>query len=294
MAEFPNTIQSQYGDLFFIEHVPDAGDQRVWVILLNSGLQSRTGPRRLYVHIARKLAELGYGVVRTDLPGVGDSNGPMPPTHFDLHDPTAVRDVVRYVVETHGPEKVVLAGLCAGARVSIKAASLNPEVDGVVALSMPTFTSSPGSERSPEEPKHRISKTVAAKNVSRLRNIFRNKRLIELSFWRQYMNPKRAIKEVMYIGRSVAYLATSGMRKSHISHFVTLLKKYVEGPRKIAFIFGDRDKIICDEFRELALDVGSDDVAIVPDGTHTFSTYSSHRQVVTEICQWLARNFPSR
>ena len=111
----PKYIESRFGRMFLIEHLPDGDGPNAWVIALNAGLQNRTGPRRLYVHLARHLAERGIGVVRVDLPGVGDSDGPPPRAHFDCHDPADVRNVIDYVDISHKPSCVMLLGLCAGA-----------------------------------------------------------------------------------------------------------------------------------------------------------------------------------
>lgn len=290
--ETPTSIESKYGNMFLIEHCDEGSKPKSWVIALNSGLQCRTGPRRLYVHLARHLAEDGYGVTRVDLPGVGDSDGPTPPTHFDLHDPTNVRDVVEYVKKTHQPTDIILLGLCAGARAAIKAAQLNAEVSGVIALSMPTYTASPGSARSPEEPKYRLSKSVAQHNVDRLKNVVRTKNFMKLSIWRKYLNPKRTLKEIRRLSLSIWFLKTKRSHAHNLGRFISTLVSYASEGHRMLFLFGARDKIICDEFYELNLGISEDNFIIIPDGTHTFSTYSSHRQVVLETSHWLKSNFP--
>jgi hypothetical protein len=45
----------------------------VMFVLLNAGAVHRQGPFRLYVHLARRLAALGFSCVRFDQPGIGDS-----------------------------------------------------------------------------------------------------------------------------------------------------------------------------------------------------------------------------
>src|SRR5688572_22932114 len=49
--------------------VPDAP----FVLLWNVGLHHRVGPYRIYVDLARRLAEAGYGSLRFDTSGLGDS-----------------------------------------------------------------------------------------------------------------------------------------------------------------------------------------------------------------------------
>jgi alpha/beta superfamily hydrolase len=44
------------------------------VVLLNPGIVHRVGPGRIYVKIARALAEQGFTVLRFDFSGIGDSS----------------------------------------------------------------------------------------------------------------------------------------------------------------------------------------------------------------------------
>lgn len=294
MVETPTQIRSKFGDMLLIEHYDEEKKPKTWVLALNSGLQCRTGPRRLYVRLARHLAKQGYGVIRADLPGVGDSEGPTPPTHFDLHDPTNVRNIVEYVMTTHEPDNVVLLGLCSGARAAIKAGKLNPEVAGVIALSMPTYTASPGSTRSPEEPKNRLSRARGMRNVERLKNAFRKKKYADLSVWRKYLNPIRAAKEIRRQVLSIWFLKFNPNGSNHLGYFISTLVSYSKECNRVLFLFGERDKILCDEFRELGLDLALGNVVEIPDGTHTFSTYSSHRQVIEEASRWLGVHFSIR
>ena len=51
------------------------------VILLNAGVVHRSGPFRLHVEVARRLASLGYPCFRFDLAYLGDSAAPLPRSH---------------------------------------------------------------------------------------------------------------------------------------------------------------------------------------------------------------------
>lgn len=64
---------------FAILHEPETPRvPRVGVSLLNPGLKNRVAPNRLNVRLARRLAGLGYFVMRLDPPGIGDSGGDLP------------------------------------------------------------------------------------------------------------------------------------------------------------------------------------------------------------------------
>ena len=63
--------------LFGILSVPNGSDNAApAVILLNTGLETRVGPHRLYVPLARELSAQGHLVLRYDLGGIGDSEPP--------------------------------------------------------------------------------------------------------------------------------------------------------------------------------------------------------------------------
>ena len=59
--------------------IPSASGSPVGVVFLNSGLLHHVGPFRLYVDIARNLAELGLVSLRFDIGGLGDSSLPPNP-----------------------------------------------------------------------------------------------------------------------------------------------------------------------------------------------------------------------
>ena len=59
--------------LFGLLTEPVDGASGPTVIMLNAGLIHRIGPRRIHVHLARRLAASGLRVLRVDLSGIGDS-----------------------------------------------------------------------------------------------------------------------------------------------------------------------------------------------------------------------------
>lgn len=70
----------QFGEgkrLFGILTLPAAPDvARPVVVIPNTGFDHRVGPNRLHVQTARALAAAGYCVLRFDVSGLGDSDGP--------------------------------------------------------------------------------------------------------------------------------------------------------------------------------------------------------------------------
>lgn len=123
----------QVDGLTALRCAPAEGDSETVVVFLNSGAEPHIGPARAWVEYARELATHGYTCLRTDFSGWGESpdEGHQPGRPYDDH---CVADTQRIVASLRKRYKrVVLAGLCAGAWVALKAAQ-QIHVDGVFAL----------------------------------------------------------------------------------------------------------------------------------------------------------------
>ena len=105
------------------------------VILLNSGLIPRIGPNRVYVKIARRLAQKGFPVLRFDFSGVGDSV--IRPDHlsFALSSVAECRAAMDFLVEKTGARQFILSGICSGADAAFDTALADPQrVSGVIPI----------------------------------------------------------------------------------------------------------------------------------------------------------------
>jgi dienelactone hydrolase len=104
------------------------------VVFLNSGSEVHVGPGRAWVDYTRALAAAGAAALRVDWSGWGESpdRGHAPGRPYDQH---GVAETVRIVEATRaaGAQRVILAGLCAGAWMAVQAA-LHTKVDGVIAI----------------------------------------------------------------------------------------------------------------------------------------------------------------
>jgi pimeloyl-ACP methyl ester carboxylesterase len=91
------------------------GEDRPFIIVLNSGLVHRVGPFRQGVILARKLASRGFRVLRFDLSGFGDS----PPTKSNSPRQEQVvsdgRAAMEFLIAHYGATRFIVGGLCAGA-----------------------------------------------------------------------------------------------------------------------------------------------------------------------------------
>ena len=113
---------------------PSGGPGRGTVVWLNSGSEHHVGPGRAWVEYARELALDGYASLRVDFSGWGESpdRGHAPGRPYDQHGVEEVDEVVR-ALRAGGHRRIVVAGLCAGAWIALRAA-LDIELEGVVAI----------------------------------------------------------------------------------------------------------------------------------------------------------------
>ena len=125
------------GRLFGILTLPgvphrDARELPVFVFL-NAGLLHRVGPFRLYVRLGRELARMGFGSLRVDLAGKGDSS-PRPGLTSEQSVAADYEEIVGVLESRLGRVPIVLAGLCAGADHAIRLTLKDPRVLGMVLL----------------------------------------------------------------------------------------------------------------------------------------------------------------
>lgn len=126
-----------------IVHRPASSvDTGIGIVILPAGLKYRTGPHRLYVSFARRLAELGYTVLRADLPGIGESEsslgGDIKERWRAIENGEMAQwsiDVARQFSADEACNRCVFMGLCGGAVTSQIAAYRAPDViHGVISI----------------------------------------------------------------------------------------------------------------------------------------------------------------
>ncbi len=104
------------------------------VVFLNAGLLHRIGPHRLYVRMAREMANKGFSSLRFDLSGIGDSpsrTDGLPLRAAALHD---VQDALDFLAQTRELSSFILIGLCSGADLALRVALADNRVVGAVLI----------------------------------------------------------------------------------------------------------------------------------------------------------------
>jgi pimeloyl-ACP methyl ester carboxylesterase len=275
-------------------HLPAEPRTDVVVVHLSSGLQNRAGPHRIYVKTARRLAALGIASLRLDLRGVGDSSGRLEETHFDCHDAGVVPAVIDLLEREYGFARVVLLGLCAGARVAIKGAARDRRVDAVAAWGMP-IVSGPvnmpvreggGAYLSQREAKRQLREWLP--------------KLVNPGAWVRYLRKPEA---TLGDGWRMMTRALSGLLPARLRHeaspqqeFFQALDGYLAAGRAILLLYGEDDTLgrteLLDRFPALTRgEVPGCTYAVVPHGDHTFTRMVATDDVIARTADWLARRY---
>lgn len=84
------------------------------MVILNSGILHRAGASRIYVQIARALAEEGFTTLRFDFSGIGDSAVRKDSLPIEERFVTETSEAMDYLQTTIGTSRFIVGGLCSG------------------------------------------------------------------------------------------------------------------------------------------------------------------------------------
>jgi pimeloyl-ACP methyl ester carboxylesterase len=105
------------------------------VVFATAGIVHRVGPNRLYVRLARRLAEDGVASLRFDLSGIGDSGPRADALPYAESSVAEMREAMDALARETGVQRFVLVGLCAGTLTAFRTALQDERVSGLVLLS---------------------------------------------------------------------------------------------------------------------------------------------------------------
>lgn len=131
------------GRQFGILSLPRAGTLAATAVIFpNTGGNHHVGDGRMFVTLSRRLAGLGVAALRLDVSALGDSAGAKRQMSIPaIYSPGPRADVSAAVdwMRARGFQRIVLAGVCSGAFLSLQAALVNRGVDGLVMANLVKF-----------------------------------------------------------------------------------------------------------------------------------------------------------
>jgi len=136
-------VRNLVGVLTYLDNSTRSHNSNIGILLLNAGLIHHVGPGRIYVKIARKLAALGFLVMRFDMSGIGDSNVRSDQISQEEAVVSDTREAMDYLQHNYSVNQFVLIGICSGA----SAAFITTENDPRIIKSVLINPLAPNSER---------------------------------------------------------------------------------------------------------------------------------------------------
>ena len=291
-SEEPVYFESRGYKLFGIFHPPKDENNDFGIIFANSGMQNRVGPHRLYLVFARILSQIGYSVLRIDLPGIGESEGTLTETHFDAYHKDGVISAIDFMKQTKNIKRIALFGICAGARTSLKAGSIDGRVDGLVLWSLPIISIALSMTAPKQDPRGWMSKKGGILTLKdRLR------KTTSIDAWKKYFDKGGNIKTIFHDLRGIFWGLVSNEGKwsqERHSGFFTALSSYIHSERPALFLYGERDDILIEEFKEKFKELSANrnhscESLVIRDGNHTFTSMDTQKEAISETIAWLSR-----
>jgi pimeloyl-ACP methyl ester carboxylesterase len=264
------------------------------VILLNAGSVHRVGPNRLYVRMARELAAEGFVVLRFDFSGIGDSGIRSDNLPFARSSVAETQQAMDYLAAVRGIERFVLVGICSGAWVSLRTASIDPRVVGAVLINARNHLH----DRNDENLGTELERRTLARHYWRMTfsSSFRRKNVLRtLTGGIDY----RIIPRVMVA--SFRSLFASGRRKpTRGNDPLGDMVRLVEHGGRLLHIYSEGDEGL-DYFQAIVgrrylgwHDRGRLELEIIPGASHTFMLRWNQERLLAVTREWILSLAPDQ
>jgi hypothetical protein len=258
------------------------------VILLNAGLVHRVGPNRIYVDMARNLADLGFWVLRFDFSGIGDSVVRRDHLPFDRSAVLETREAMDHMRATSGVDRFILMGICSGAEVSYRTACRDERVVGAVLINPRDHLHDRSDRQLASFLKNRamarhywrlaLFSSFGARNLLRaLRGAVDHRRIIpamlSAPWWVLRARGQGVSSAAGCVRENLHQLAERGVRLLHV---------YLEGDEGLDYF----QLIVRKWLREWSA-LGLLEVRVIPGANHTFTLRWSQEHLLHLVQDWL-------
>jgi pimeloyl-ACP methyl ester carboxylesterase len=247
------------------------------VILLNPGVVHRVGPGRIYVKIARRLATIGFPVLRFDFSGIGDSPVRHDTLPFARSAIAEAQDAMTFLQTTKGIENFVLLGGCSGAWAAFETACSDQRVTGTVLINF-QFQGDDEDEPDPD-----MVNRKAAHYYSRYA-------VFDAKSWLRFFTGKTDYRQLGRVMKN-AMKRRIGLRKeSRENHeFQAAVEHLAARYVRTAFLCSAGDPRL-DDLREAGGETlvrlcrsGSMALSVIPGADHTFSSLDDQERLLQAI-----------
>jgi pimeloyl-ACP methyl ester carboxylesterase len=247
------------------------------ILFWNVGTNHHIGPHRVYVELARHLAELGFSSLRFDLSGLGDSAASRDDNRPDAErNVSDVEEAMLALKKQRGLSRFVLVGFCSSVDAAHAVGRKHPDVAGVIYLE--------GYQYRTREYYLRYPKRVLDRN--------RWERLLRLRYPKLFGEPEALNDRSLEAER--VYVRDYPTQEQ----FSKDLRGMVERGTKLLFIYsgGDtnyayRQQLF--DFTDTADLAHKIDLEFYENADHTFFLVRDRERVMRRVSEWLLEKFAS-
>jgi hypothetical protein len=261
----------------------ETGSSRPAVILLNSGIIHRVGPNRLYVSLARRLAQAGFVTLRYDHSGIGDSVIRRDNVPFERSSVLETQEAMAYLASTRGAEGFLLAGICTGAVVAYHTARADRRVLGAVLINGQGFI--PESEEA-------IHAYLASR---RRRHYYLGRALYNMDSWRKLATGRVGYGDILSaLGfRREGRRQTKDVSNTKAGEVASGIRSLADGGTQMLFLYSAGDPGI--EELDVILEGNVEGLAgheavkyhVVEKADHMFTALQSQEEFLRRIQDWI-------
>jgi alpha/beta superfamily hydrolase len=251
------------------------------VIILNAGLLHRVGPNRLYVKMARALATVGFTVLRFDFSGNGDSNARNDNIPFGQSAIDEIQDAMNYLISTKCIEKFILAGICSGADVAIKATCCNNRVVGAVGANGFYIEGN-------------ISKESIAYIANRIRSRYYRKYLFNYKSWWRLITGKSNLHSIVkLLATKMKNLLTRNTPSLPETPTSTITQLLVKGDANLLLVYSegssafDTFQVVHKKKVDTLTSSRRLNIEVIKHSDHVFTLLESQGALMNLIYQWV-------
>jgi pimeloyl-ACP methyl ester carboxylesterase len=224
-----------------------------------------------------------------DFTGVGDSGGEIRDSDIYSFDCFDIEDTLRavdFLTQDEMVEKVVLLGLCTGARNALKTAARDTRIDSIILWSLP-FYAIPNGRQCPQSLRRTDVKHYLRQRVKKALNI----RLLI-----NYLSSHEKLSSIKDFFRDLVVGIKTGNNNNMHSEFSEAFELFLSSKRKALFVYGERDEILKKMFEEKFKELSDDkrricEYYIVPNSDHTFSSVEAEETVIEKTAEWLVQQY---
>ncbi len=283
--------------LFAILSEPHQAGSELGIVLVNTGANSRVGPNRFNVALARRLAAAGHAVLRVDLAGIGDSPPKDGGAENELYASHSLDDVRAAVdaLEARGYRRFLAMGLCSGAYMSFHAALADARLGGAVLMNPPVFEWTPG----------RKVERIPARRPDAVRSMrYYKRRALRADTWMRALRGEvRARAIAGAIGARLASRAKwlveraalgAGLGDRVMSDLARKFATLARRDARVLLLFNDEEPML-DEIEQRLGGVGGWlrehglEIALVPDTDHVFAPVWSQEHAAERVVDFVER-----